>query len=137
MAPSRTMLSTKHALPFKTNNKLKRKDFHVKQKKARDSLTRDERFRRRREEDRDPKLREERQVRNVPLTIDKKRVWDQVDEDNVDALRLSVDVERLKRRKVEEAEAGDGEEEGEEEEDEAAEAAGAAVGEEEKDDDVD
>ncbi|TKA75309.1 hypothetical protein B0A49_01198 [Cryomyces minteri] len=137
MAPSRTMLSTKHALPFKTNNKLKRKDFHVKQKKARDSLTRDVRFRRRREEDRDPKLREERQARNVPLTIDKKRVWDQVDEDNVDALGLSVDVERLKRRKVEEAEAGDGEEQGDEEEDGAAEEAGAVVGEEEKDDDVD
>lgn len=94
--------SAKATLPFKTGNKLKRQDLHVKQKKARDGLRRDERFRRKREEDRDPKLRAERLARNVPITIDKKRVWDEVDGDE---LNISVDVEQLKRRRIEAAEA--------------------------------
>lgn len=75
---------------------------HVKQKKARDSLRRDERFQRKREEDRDPELRKARLARNIPHTIDRKRVWDDVDEDGLNA---SVDVQELKRRRMEEAEA--------------------------------
>jgi ribosome production factor 1 len=94
--------SSKASLPFKTENKFRRQNLHVKQKKARDSLRRDERFRRKREEDRDPELRRERLARNVPHTIDKKRVWDDVDGDG---LNISVDVEQLKRRRIEEAEA--------------------------------
>ncbi|KAH6684346.1 anticodon-binding protein [Halenospora varia] len=97
-------LSSKAALPFKTGNKFRRQDLHVKQKKARDSLRRDERFKRKREEDRDPTLREERLAKNVPHTIDKKRVWDDVDGDG---LGVSVDVEQLKRRRIEEAEAAE------------------------------
>ena len=96
--------SAKATLPFKTDNKFKRQDLHVKQKKARDSLRRDERFRRKREEDRDPELRRERLARNVPITIDKKRVWDEVDGDG---LNVSVDVEQLKRRRIEAAEAAE------------------------------
>ncbi|CAG8961594.1 hypothetical protein HYFRA_00006128 [Hymenoscyphus fraxineus] len=96
--------STKAALPFKTGNKFRRQDLHVKQKKARDSLRRDERFKRKREEDRDPTLRAERLSRNIPHTIDKKRVWDDVDGDG---LNVSVDVEQLKRRRIEEAEAAE------------------------------
>lgn len=94
--------SPKASLPFKTDNKFRRQDLHVKQKKARDSLRRDERFRRKREEDRDPELRRERLARNAPHTIDKKRVWDETDGDGLNA---SVDVEQLKRRRIEEAEA--------------------------------
>jgi ribosome production factor 1 len=97
-------LSGKASLPFKTDNKFKRQDLHVKQKKARDSLRRDERFKRKREEDRDPELRRERLARNVPITIDKKRVWDEVDGDG---LNVSVDVEQLKRRRIEAAEAAE------------------------------
>jgi ribosome production factor 1 len=41
-------------------------------------------------------------ARNVPHTIDKKRVWDDVDGDG---LNVSVDVEQLKKRRIEEAEA--------------------------------
>lgn len=96
--------SAKASLPFKTGNKFRRQDLHVKQKKARDSLRRDERFKRKREEDRDPELRAERLARNVPITIDKKRVWDDVDGDG---LNVSVDVEQLKRRRIEEAEAAE------------------------------
>jgi ribosome production factor 1 len=99
--------SAKASLPFKTDNKFKRQDLHVKQKKARDSLRRDERFRRKREEDQDPELRRERLARNVPITIDKKRVWDEVDGDG---LNVSVDVEQLKRRRIEAAEAAEAEE---------------------------
>ena len=97
-------LSSKASLPFKTGNKFKRQDLHVKQKKARDSLRRDERFKRKREEDRDPELRKERLAKNVPHTIDKKRVWDEVDGEG---LNVSVDVEHLKRRRIEEAEASE------------------------------
>lgn len=97
-------LSSKASLPFKTGNKFKRQDLHVKQKKARDSLRRDERFKRKREEDREPELRRERLAKNIPHTIDKKRVWDEVDGDGLDA---SVDVEQLKRRRIEEAEAAE------------------------------
>ena len=75
----------------------------MKQKKARENTRRDERFRRRREEDKDPKQREERVKRNVPLTLDRKRVWDEVDNDTGDGLGISIDVERLKRQKVDEA----------------------------------
>ncbi|KAI0998116.1 hypothetical protein K3495_g10077 [Podosphaera aphanis] len=97
-------LSSKAALPFKTANKLKRQDLHIKQKKARDSSRRDERFKRKREEDKNPELRRERLARNIPQTIDKKRVWDDTEEDG---LGCSVDVEQLKRRRIEEAEAAE------------------------------
>lgn len=105
MGSKRLKLSPKAALPFKTANKHKRQDLHIKQKKARESTRRDERFRRRREEDKDPSLREDRIKRNVPLTLDRKRVWDDVDRDTGDGLGVSVDVERLKRQKLEEEEA--------------------------------
>lgn len=111
-------MSPKASLPFRSANKLKRQDLHVKQKKARDSIRRDERFRRKREEDKDPELRRARLARNVPMTIDKKRVWDDVDDDG---LNVSVDVEQLKRRRIEKAEAAeldDGENEAADQDDE-------------------
>ncbi|EOD46487.1 putative rna processing factor 1 protein [Neofusicoccum parvum UCRNP2] len=103
-------LSEKHALPFKTNNKLKRNDFNLKQKKVREAAKRDERLRRKREEAKNPRLREERLARNVPVTIDKKRTWDFVDGDEKDILNAAVDVERLKRQKLAAEEAAQGEE---------------------------
>lgn len=101
MASKKLKLSSKASLDFKTANKEKRQALYIRQKRARDSITRDERFRRKREEDKDPRLREERLKRNVPLTLERKRVWDDVDRDAGDGLGLSVDVERLKRQKVE------------------------------------
>ena len=103
MASQKLKLSPKASLPFRTANKHIRQDLHVKQKKARENTRRDERFRRRHEEDKDPKQREERVKRNVPLTLDRKRVWDEVDNDTGDGLGISIDVERLKRQKVDEA----------------------------------
>ncbi|KIW20212.1 hypothetical protein PV08_00787 [Exophiala spinifera] len=101
MAKKGTRLSDKAALPFKTANKQRRQDLHIKQKRARDALKRAERFGRKKEEAKNPQLREERLRRNVPVTIDKKRVYDDVqDEPENGGLGLVYDVERLKRRKL-------------------------------------
>lgn len=81
---------------------MKRQSLHIKRKKALDVAKRDERFRRRKEEDKDPRLREERLKRNIPLTLERKRVWDEVDRDTGDLVGVSVDVERLKRQKLDE-----------------------------------
>ncbi|KAI4134417.1 MAG: hypothetical protein LQ347_001540 [Umbilicaria vellea] len=94
--------SPKASLPFKTGNKQRRQDLYVKQKRARDGLKRDDHFRRKREENKDPKLREDRIKHNIPLTLDRKRVWDEVDRDTGDGLGVSVDAERLKRQRLEE-----------------------------------
>lgn len=93
--------STKSAWSIKVGNKEKRQSLNIKRKKASDSAKRDERFRRRREEDKDPRLREERLKRNIPLTLERKRVWDDVDRDTGDLVGVSVDIERLKRQKLE------------------------------------
>ena len=100
MASKKFKPSAKATLPFKTGNREKRQKLHIVQKKALDSTRRDERFRRRREEDKDPSLRDERLRQNVPLTLERKRVWDDVDSDTGDGLGVSVDVERLKRQKL-------------------------------------
>lgn len=115
MASKKLKLSSKAHLPFQTKNKEKRQSLHINRKRATDSIKRDERFRRRREEDKDPTLREQRLKQNVPLTLERKRVWDDVDSDIGDGLGLSVNVERLKKRKVEEEQAALGEKEEEEE----------------------
>ena len=102
--------SSKSTLPFKTGNRERRQKLHITRKKALDNTKRDERFRRRREEDKDPSLREERLRKNVPLTLERKRVWDDIDETTGDGLGVSVDTERLKRQKVEEEDEEAGEE---------------------------
>nr|POF07758.1 ribosome production factor 1 [Quercus suber] len=87
----------------KIGNKLKRQQHQLKLKKQKESAKRDERLRRRRNEDKNPRLREERQAKNVPLTIDRKRVWDDADPETeaLGAFGLSVDVLNPKRRKFE------------------------------------
>ncbi|KAL8856689.1 MAG: hypothetical protein Q9178_006756 [Gyalolechia marmorata] len=102
MASKKVNLSAKSGMPFKTGNREKRQKLHILRKKTLDNTKRDERFRRRREEDRDPGLREERLRKNIPLSLERKRVWDDVDRDTGDGLGVSVDVERLKRQKMEE-----------------------------------
>lgn len=100
--PSRTLrLSDKAALPFKTVNKQRRQNLHIKRKQAKDALRRAERFGRRKEEDKNPQLRAERLSRNIPQTLDRKRVYDEVENEPEDGgLGLAIDVERLKRRKL-------------------------------------
>ena len=88
---------------FKPANKLQRQSLHLKRKRAKDSARRNERFGRKREEAKDPKLKAERLQRNVPLTIERKRIWDDdAGSDAENPLALSVDVERIKRQKKEE-----------------------------------
>lgn len=83
-------------------NKFKRQALHIKRKRDKDSAKRAERFGRKKEEKKDPKLKTERLQRNIPLTIERKRMWDDADSDVENALGVSVDVERIKRQKQEE-----------------------------------
>ncbi|KAI2630928.1 Brix-domain-containing protein [Hypoxylon sp. NC1633] len=91
------------SLSKKTGNKLHRQSLYVRQKREREKDKRESRFRRKKEEDREPELRRERVARNQPATIDRKRVWDDVDDDGLGA---SVDMEQLlKRRRLQQQEA--------------------------------
>ncbi|KAL9008812.1 MAG: hypothetical protein Q9173_006098 [Seirophora scorigena] len=111
MASKKFKPSAKSTMPFKTGNRERRQKLHIVRKKALDNTRRDERFRRRREEEKDPESREERLRQNIPLTLERKRVWDEVDRDTGAGLGVSVDVERLKRQRPEkEAEEVNGEE---------------------------
>lgn len=114
MASKKYKPSPKASLPFKSLNKERRQKLHLGRKKAQDSIKRDERFRRRREEDKDPSLREERLKQNIPLTLERKRAWDDVDSDTGDLLGLSIDAERLKSQKQGEADERDDAENGSE-----------------------
>ena len=99
MVSKKARPSPNASLPFKTDNKERRHVMHVRQKKARDVLKREERFRRKREEDQDPSLREERLRHNVPATLDNKRVWDTYDDEiHGDGLGLSFDVGRREKK---------------------------------------
>ncbi|PLB51815.1 RNA processing factor 1 [Aspergillus steynii IBT 23096] len=86
----------------KPANKIRRQLLHVKRKRAKDSARRAERYAFKKEEAKNPKLKDERLKRNIPLTLERKRVWDEADSDAEDGLGLSVDVERIKRQKQEE-----------------------------------
>ncbi|KAL7900907.1 anticodon-binding protein [Trichoderma sp. SZMC 28014] len=87
---------------LKIANKQKRKELFVAHKKASGKERHEERHRRRREEGRNPELRAARLAKNVPRTLEHKRVWDDVDDDSLGAV---VDLEQLKRRRLEQAEA--------------------------------
>ncbi|PYH94942.1 Brix-domain-containing protein [Aspergillus ellipticus CBS 707.79] len=87
---------------IKPRNKIQRQLLHIKRKRNKDSTRRAERYAFKKEEAKNPKLKEDRLKRNIPLTIDRKRVWDDAGSDVEDGLGLSVDVERIKRRKQEE-----------------------------------
>jgi ribosome production factor 1 len=100
MPSKKSMLLPSGSLEYKPSNKEKRKLLHIKRKRAKDIQQRAERFGRKKEEAKDPKLKAERLRRNVPLTLERKRVWDDVDSDLEDGLGLSFDVERLKKQKL-------------------------------------
>ncbi|EGP85050.1 unnamed protein product [Zymoseptoria tritici ST99CH_1A5] len=120
-----------HRNPLKIGNKLKRQSHQLKLKKEKENVKRDDRMRRRRHEDKNPGLREERLAKFVPATIDNKRVWDEVDSgDEGDArLGLSVNILDPKRRKLESV-AGDAVDDEVEDVAEPAEVEGAAADEE-------
>ena len=97
-------LSEKHALPFRSGNKQKRQDLFIKQKQVKEKAKREARFSRKKRETQNPELRAERLKNNEPLTIDRKRVWDDVDSGEDDILGLSINIARLKKRKLEQEE---------------------------------
>ncbi|GAB1320154.1 Ribosome production factor 1 [Madurella fahalii] len=90
------------SLSLKTSNKLKRQQLYVSQKKTAGKARHEERHRRRKEEAKNPELRRERLEKNQPASIDKKRIWDDVEDDSLGAV---VDVAQLKRRRLEAEEA--------------------------------
>ncbi|OAX79421.1 hypothetical protein ACJ72_06259 [Emergomyces africanus] len=102
MPSKRSKLLPSGGMEYKPANKEKRKILHIKRKKSKDSQSRAERFARKKEEAKNPKLKAERLKRNIPLTLERKRVWDDVGSDVEDGLGVSFDVERIKRQKVEE-----------------------------------
>ena len=82
-------------------NKKHRESLHLKYKKEKAAQKRERQFRRKKEEARDPILKSQRQSRNLPITIDHKRVWDELDEnEEQNVLGSSVDATRLKRRRT-------------------------------------
>ena len=95
----------------KPKNKLRRQSAYLNIKRTKEAAKRDERFRRKREEAKNPALREERQSRNIPQTIEAKRQWDSENlGDEEDTLGWAIDVERLaKKRKLEQEAAERGE----------------------------
>ncbi|RDK40097.1 Brix-domain-containing protein [Aspergillus phoenicis ATCC 13157] len=75
-------------LDAKPRNKIQRQLLHIKRKRAKDSSRRAERYAFKKEEAKNPKLKEERLKRNIPLTIDRKRVWDDAGSDVEDAAKF-------------------------------------------------
>ncbi|KAK7754217.1 Ribosome production factor 1 [Diatrype stigma] len=95
---ARPTASTSESLSKKTGNKLHRQSLYIKQKQEREKEKREARFRRKKEERQDPELRRVRVERNQPASLDRKRVWDDVDDDSLGA---RVDMEQLlKRRRI-------------------------------------
>ncbi|KAL2205010.1 Brix-domain-containing protein [Sarocladium strictum] len=82
-------------------NKLKRRELYVQHKKASDKERHEARHRRRKEEAMDPELKKARLAKNKPKTLDEKRVWDDADDDRLGAV---VDLEHLRRKRIEQAE---------------------------------
>jgi ribosome production factor 1 len=97
--PKGLKVSARSALPFKTGNKQKRQELFVNQKRVKEASQRDERFKRKREEKKDPESKEKRLKTNIPQTLERKRVWDEYTEDLNGGLGQSVSVEEIERRK--------------------------------------
>lgn len=91
------------AITKRAGNKVRRQELHVQHKRQNEKDKREARFRRKKEEARDPELRQARVAKNIPASIDKKRVWDDVDDDSLGAI---VDMAQLmKKRRLQQVEA--------------------------------
>ncbi|KAI5790285.1 anticodon-binding protein [Geopyxis carbonaria] len=73
----KTTTSQNTSRTFNIPNKLHRQAHNVRIKSALGAAKRKEKFERKREEAKDPSLREARMVTNLPATIESKRVWDE------------------------------------------------------------
>lgn len=99
-SPPAMAITSSRAPAFKPKNKIRRQDKYHEILKTKGKNERDRNHSRKREEARNPRLRDERLANNIPATIDKKRIFDDVDNEEGDGIGLSIDVERLKRRKT-------------------------------------
>ena len=87
----------------KPANKKRRESLYHKYKKEKAAQKRELQFRRKKDEGREPSLREERQSRNAPITIDQKRSWDDIGrQDDHNVLGMAVPAQALKRRRTSE-----------------------------------
>lgn len=86
------------SLSKRTGNKLHRKSLYVQQKKDSEKERRESRFRRKKEEAKDPEARRRRLERNKPLTIDRKRQFENANDDD-DGLYSNVDLNQLLKRR--------------------------------------
>ncbi|KAJ9151871.1 Class II aaRS ABD-like protein [Pleurostoma richardsiae] len=103
------MEGSKGPLSIKMKNKMKRSSLYVTHKKVSGKERHTMRARRRKEEAQDPELKRRRLATNQPNSLDRKRVWDEGDDEN--DLYNAVDVAQLKRRRLEEEENATAEEE--------------------------
>ncbi|KAG5962440.1 hypothetical protein E4U58_003888 [Claviceps cyperi] len=87
---------------LKAANKTKRQELYVQYKKASGKERREERHRRRKAENLEPALKAARLAKNKTLTLDQKRVWDDGDDESLGA---QIDLQQLRRRQREAAEA--------------------------------
>jgi len=97
MQPQGSGSASHGSLSLRTKNKFKRQDLWVRHKQASAKQRKRERLSRRKEEDRDPELRRQRLEKNIPASIDRKRTWDEVDDDNLGAV---VDLTHIKRQRL-------------------------------------
>lgn len=99
---------------FSIKNKLARQRFNVKIKTCSSGDKHKFRAQRRKDEEKNPELRVERLKKNIPVTLDRARVWDE----RVSGAYQALKEQELRKRKVEEedAEMEDESEEGDEDE---------------------
>lgn len=95
----KTSTSQATSRTFTIPNKLHRQSHNVRLKSALASQKRSERFERKKAEDRDPTLRQDRVKKNIPATIERKRVWDERVEGAIPGRREEDTPEASTRKK--------------------------------------
>ncbi|KAL7268312.1 Ribosome production factor 1 [Rhizina undulata] len=93
----KTSTSQATSKTFNIPNKLHRQSHNARLKSALSSQKRKARSERKKDEERDPTLKEERIKKNIPATLERKRVWDE----RVEGAFPEEDEEQLKDAKIE------------------------------------
>lgn len=103
---------------FSIKNKLSRQRFNVKIKTSSSGEKHKFRAQRRKDEEKNPELRVERLKKNIPVTLDRARVWDERVSGAYQALKEQQELRKRKAEEEGDVEMEDHSEEEEEEEDE-------------------
>ncbi|KAF8420490.1 RNA processing factor [Tirmania nivea] len=99
---------------FAIKNKLARQRFNVKIKSSSSSENHKFRAQRRKDEEKNPELRVERLKKNIPVTLDRARVWDE----RVSGAYQALKEQEVRKRKVEDEMEDESEEDGKDESEE-------------------